>query len=36
MSPVAKYRESVNEVGYPEWIFPGDQEKYKIDFMLTK
>ncbi|KQX56861.1 MULTISPECIES: Mu transposase C-terminal domain-containing protein [unclassified Paenibacillus] len=36
ISPVAKYRESVNEVGYPEWIFPGDEEKYKIDFMLTK
>lgn len=32
MSPMAKFRESVSEVGYPEWIDKSDEEKYKIDF----
>lgn len=35
MSPMAKYRESVSEVGYPEWIDKSDEEKYKIDFLIT-
>ncbi|ETT50670.1 MULTISPECIES: Mu transposase C-terminal domain-containing protein [Paenibacillus] len=35
MSPMAKFRESVSEVGYPEWIDKSDEEKYKIDFLLT-
>ncbi|WP_025693122.1 Mu transposase C-terminal domain-containing protein [Paenibacillus zanthoxyli] len=35
ISPLVKYRESVNEVGYPEWIDKADEQKYKIDFLIS-
>lgn len=34
-TPLLKYRAGINEDGYPDWIDRQDEDKYKIDFMLT-
>ncbi|MEK5034934.1 hypothetical protein MKY96_26115 [Paenibacillus sp. FSL R7-0302] len=34
-TPLLKYRAGIQEDGYPKWIDKCDEEKYKIDFLLT-
>lgn len=34
-TPMNRYHDGCNEVGFPEWIESSEEERYKIDFMLT-
>ncbi|ULO07049.1 DDE-type integrase/transposase/recombinase [Paenibacillus sp. 19GGS1-52] len=34
-TPLLKYRAGIQEDGYPDWIERQDEDKYKIDFLLT-
>ncbi|GAB6992130.1 Mu transposase C-terminal domain-containing protein [Paenibacillus pini] len=34
-TPMNRYHDGCNEAGFPEWIEPSEEERYKIEFMLT-
>ncbi|QTH41666.1 transposase [Cohnella sp. LGH] len=34
-TPMNRYHDGCNEVGFPEWIEKSEEERYKIEFMLT-
>lgn len=34
-TPLLRYYEGIQEVGYPDWISKDEEERYKIEFLLT-
>lgn len=34
-TPLNRYHDGCNEAGFPEWIETSEEERYKIEFMLT-